>query len=733
MARGRWIVIPLFALLIVAAVMLAGRIGEVTTSEATLPGSDAARGIALMEEHFSDGRETTDVQPVFRHPGLTVDDPAYRAAVTRSLERAAAVVPGTRVVSYFGTGSRDLVGQDGHMTFATLTLPLDDLAAEERVEDIRAALGTPPGFAPTLVGGDAATSHDIGPGVEEDLARAEMIVLPVALLILLIFFGSAVSALLPLLMAGVTITLAMAGTFLFGQAMDIADLVTNVITLVGVALGVDYSLLVVSRFRQEMAADGDRIEATARTVATAGRAVLLSGVTVAIGLAVLVALPVPFMRSMGIGGMLVPVGAVFSALTILPAVLAVLGGRVDSLRVYPRRWRMREAALWGPISRAVTGWAMPLAALVLVALIALAAQSPGLDIHQDELADAPDVESVQAGRLVQAELGGSLNPDVYVIDSGAGDGVYDPATIAALGSVADGLRAESGIVSGVTWPEATDAAGFRRAAEGGLVDPTGRFALMQVAPHGDEQSASARELTALMERRSGAIAQAVPGGEVVLTGEPAAVNAFVDGVYGPFPYLVVGVLLLTFIALMRAFRSWLVPLTAVVMSGVSLLATYGLLYLVFQKGIGAELLGVDHEVRGIAFWVPVMIFAFLFGISMDYQVFLVERMRELHDAGETNRVAVRRGLASTGRVVATAAAIMMVAFGGFAAGSDMGMKEFGFGLAAAVAIDALLIRVLVVPAIMCLAGERNWQLPRGLARAARVPPRPVESYDRGRA
>lgn len=198
MARGRWIVIPLFALLMVGAVMLAGRIGDVTTSEATLPGSDAARGIALMEAHFSDGRETTDVQPVFRHPDLTVDDPGYREAVTRSLERAAAVVPGTRVVSYFGTGSRDLVGQDGHMTFATLTLPLGDLDAEERIEEIRAALGTPPGFSPTLVGGGAALSHDIGPGVEEDLARAEMIVLPAALLILLIFFGSAVSALLPL-------------------------------------------------------------------------------------------------------------------------------------------------------------------------------------------------------------------------------------------------------------------------------------------------------------------------------------------------------------------------------------------------------------------------------------------------------------------------------------------------------------------------------------------------------
>jgi RND superfamily putative drug exporter len=178
---------------------------------------------------------------------------------------------------------------------------------------------------------------------------------------------------------------------------------------------------------------------------------------------------------------------------------------------------------------------------------------------------------------------------------------------------------------------------------------------------------------------------------------------------------------------MRSFRSWLVPLTAVLMSGISLLATYGLLYLVFQRGIGSGLVGVDHEVRGVALWVPVMLFAFLFGISMDYQVFLVERMRELRDAGETNRRAVQLGLAHTGRVVGTAALIMVVAFGGFATANDVAMKEFGFGLAIAVAIDALLVRCLIVPALMRMAGERNWTMPPRLARIARVRPRPALS------
>ena len=723
MARGRWIVIPLFLALIVGAVVLAGRIGEVTTSETSLPGSEGARGIALIETHFSDGRETSDVQPVFRNTELTVDDPGYREAVTAALDRAAALVPGTRVVSYFDTGSPDMVGQDGHMTFATLSYPVGELEAKDLIPEIRAALGTPEGFEPTLVGGDIAAWHDQEPGIEEALARAHTIVLPIALLILLVFFGSAVSALLPLLMAGVTITLAMAGTYLFGRSMEIADLVTQVITLVGIAIGIDYSLLVVSRFREEIRGGADRVSATGRTVATAGRAVLLSGVTVAIGLAVLVALPIPFMRSMGIGGILVPVAAVLCGLTILPATLAALGTRVDALRVYPRRWRLREAALWGPIARAVTGWAIPLVAVALVALLALAAQSGGMSIHQDQLADAPDLESTRAGLLVREELGGTFNPNTYVIDTGRPGGAFEPATITALHDVAEGLRAEADVVSGVTWPSTTDPSAFRAAAQQGLVDPAGRFALMQVAPHGDEMSPSARALNDLMGEREAQVAAIVPDGEVLLTGAPAITNEFTEALYGPFPWLVAGVLVLTLFALMRAFRSWLIPLMAVVLSGISLLATYGLLYLVFQEGYGASLLGVDHDVRGIAFWVPVMLFAFLFGISMDYQVFLTERMRELRDGGAPNLPAVRGGLAGTGRVVGTAAAIMIVAFGGFTTGVDLGMKEFGFGLAAAVAIDALVVRCMIVPALMRLAGERNWTLPTGLARLVRVRPR----------
>jgi RND superfamily putative drug exporter len=318
------------------------------------------------------------------------------------------------------------------------------------------------------------------------------------------------------------------------------------------------------------------------------------------------------------------------------------------------------------------------------------------------------VEAVHAGRLVAAELGGAANPNVYAIDTGRPGGAYDPGVIRTLDGVADDLR-DQDMVSGVTWPDTTDPAAFRAAAQDGLVDATGRYALMSVAPKGDPVSDSARALNDAMRDREAAITGALPdGGRVLLTGEPAMNNDFDDAIYGPFPWLVAGVLVLTFLALMAAFRSWVVPLVAVLMSGLSLLATYGLLHLVFMEGVGAGLLGVDHDVRGIANWVPVMIFAFLFGISMDYQVFLTERIRELRRGGARNGDAVRGGLRGTGRIIVTAAVIMVAAFSGFAMGTDIGMKEFGFGLAAAVAIDALLVRCLIVPAVLAMAGERTW-------------------------
>lgn len=720
MARWRWAVIPLWLVVMVAAVLLGGRLGDVLTDEFSQPGSEAARGVAMVETHFAGGGAFSEAMPVFRHPDLTVDDPGFREGVTESLRRAAAVVPGTEVVSYYSTGARDMVGDDGHLTVATLRLPLDDDAAADLVPQLREALGTPAGFEPTLLGGNAAGWHDTEPIVSEDLARAELIVLPVALLVLLIFFGSLTSALAPLLVAAFTVVLAMAGTWAVASALDlgVAAVTLNIIVLVGIGIGIDYALLVVSRFRREIADGADRTEATARTMATAGRAVILSGTTVAIGLAALIALPVPFIRSIGLGGLMVPVFAVVTALTVLPATLAVLGRRADSLRVYPRRWRLPSGAVFGPLGRLATRGAVPVAAVGLVLLGFLAAQSGTLSINQDALADGVPTESNRAGLIVRDQLGAAASPNVYVVDTGAAGGAYRPATVTLLGEVADEFRARTDIVAGVAWPDA-DTPERLRAAGAGVVDPTGRYALLNVAAHGDPLSHEARALNDLMRDRAESLEASLPGGEVVLTGEPAANIEFTDAIYGPFPYLVLGVLLVTFIALAVAFRGWVIPLISVAVTALSLLAVYGLLVLVFQEGVGAGLVGVDDPVRGIAPWVPLFVFAFLFGISMDYQVFLLERMRELRMSGAGGVEAIAQGVRDTGRIIVTAAAIMAVAFGGFAAGQMVEMKQFGVALAGAVIIDALVVRPLLVPALMRLAGTRCW--PASMRRPTAVP------------
>ncbi len=362
--------------------------------------------------------------------------------------------------------------------------------------------------------------------------------------------------------------------------------------------------------------------------------------------------------------------------------------------------------------------AAPVFAVTTAFMVLLAIPSIFLSVEQNQLADAPgQAEAVQAGRVLQDSLGGAVNPDVYVIDTGRSGGVYEAANFAALGDFAKRLSAQTAVVKAVTWPTDKTAAEIRAGGGDGFVDETGRYALMNVAPYGDSLSNSARDLNDRLKQEKPVIEGAIPDSEVTLTGDPALQNDFNDAVYAPFPYLVLLVLVLAYLALLRAFRSVVLPLKAVVLNLLSILATYGLLVIVFQWGFGASLLGVDHDVRGIAPWIPVFLFAFLFGLSMDYEVFLISRMRELHDGGLDTRDSVSQGLARTGRIVTSAALVMVVAFSGFIIGSSTDLKEFGFGLAAAIAIDATIVRILLVPSLMRLLRRWNWYLPARVARS----------------
>lgn len=719
MVRWRWVVVPLWLLTLVVGILLAGRIGGVLTDEFTQPGSEAGRGAEVIGHHFGTDGGHTELTVVYRHPDRTIDDPAFRTEMAASLARAAAVVPGAEAVSALAGGGADLVAEGGHLAIATLRLPIDADTAMGEVPALRQALGQPAGFDAPLLGGDAARWHDEEPILARDLVRAELIVLPAALLLLLVFFGSFTSALVTLLVAACTVILALAGTWVAGQATDIASMTLNVIILVGVGIGIDYALLMVGRFRAELAGGAEVSNAVATTTATAGRAVLLSGCMVAIGLAALVMLPVPFLRSMGIGGLMVPVAAVATSLVALPALLSMLGHRIDTLRVYPRAWSGRPGRVFGPIGRLATRRAWPVATVVGAGLVALALQAGTMNLHPDGLASSPDVEANRAGLVVRDQFGGAASPNVYVIDSGRSGGMADATLLGRLSGVADQLRTRDDIVAGVVWPSTADPEQFIRSG-GGVVDATGRYALMSVAAHGDPASAEARAVDALMRDHTSEIEGALPGGEVLITGEPAATQEFTEALATPFPYLVVAVLAMTLLAMSIALRGWVVPLISVVVTAVSLLASYGVLVLIFQEGVAASLVGLDGPVRGIAPWVPLFVFAFLFGISMDYQVFLVERIRELRLGGATTEEAISGGVRDTGRTILAAAAIMAVAFAGFGAGQLVEMKQFGVALAVAIAIDALLVRPLLVPAVLHLAGRRALPAPRSTPGVATV-------------
>jgi putative drug exporter of the RND superfamily len=480
-------------------------------------------------------------------------------------------------------------------------------------------------------------------------------------------FGLSLAVLVPFVFAACAIAASLGVVFLVAHDVSIVSYVRNLVELVGLGLAVDYSLLVVHRFREELAADGAVADAVERTMATAGRAVVFSGGAVAVGLGLLLAMPVPFIRSMGIGGLVVPLVSVAAALTLQPALLSLLGRRVGT---------RREGPFWGGLARRIARRPAAWLATGTATLLALAAPALGLRLTPGSLDGIPaTTESVHGYDLLRDGLGGGIVTPTHV--------VVAPAAPAAAHRLVDELLRERETL--------LVASGRRPPYVGGGAQ---QVVVANRHPWGDAKTrAYVRRL-----RRTLIPAARFPAGTRVETGgAPAQGLDFLDRTYGAFPWLVAAVLALTFLVLLRAFRSLLLPLKAVALNLLAVAAAYGILALSFRHPVEA--------------WIPVFLFATLFGLSMDYEVFMVSRMREAHDAGAADGEAVAVGLERTGRVVTAAAAIMVAAFLGFAAGRIEGLRQFGVGLAAAVALDATIVRILLVPSLMTLLGRWNWWLP----------------------
>ena len=578
----------------------------------------------------------------------------------------------------------------------------------------------------TYLSGFPAINHDTQEIFAEDLRRGESVGAPVAVLVLILMFGTLGGIVIPIAFAAVTIPTTLGFVWVIAHTMDMAIYVTNIVALIGFAIAVDYSMLVVFRYREELARTDDPHAALQTTMATAGRATLFSGLTVAIGLALLVLMPLPFIRSMGVGGLLVPLVSIAASATLLPAMLALMGRGVNRYRVIPRRWLERRARAEDDRVLAPPrdgDHAPPRALLRRLGGADARARGPGARAarhgrrqprrapHDRGHARAARARDDPRRRRARAPSDRGRHPP-------PGRGARTRAVVAAERRLLALLRRDPAIQPRtIAAPVLVTPAVARQA---NLVDGAGRVLQVRAAGRTDSGTEQAIDLVHRIRERY-VPAAGFPGGtDVLLTGAPAFGVDFVAKAYGVFPWLVLAVLVVSYLVLLRAFRSVVLPAKAVVMNLLSVSATYGVLVLVFEHGLGAGAgLGQTPQIDG---WIPIFLFALLFGLSMDYEVFLLSRIREEWDRRHDNEQAVAYGLEHTGRIITAAAIIMVAAFAGFVAGSFPALQEFGLGLSVAIILDATVVRAILVPATMKLLGRWNWYLPERVRRALRLRP-----------
>ena len=707
--RHRWLVLAGWLAAFLACGFASSQLSGLLTNRFTLPGTDTRRAEVILQDHFGQ-RSTGSFTFVVKGEGnARALVPQVRAAA----ERAAAELPTGRVVS--------VTAVNGDVVAAQIVSNLEPADSKGRTDDMRSAAGTIHG-AQVFLTGQAAIEHDLDPVFSQDLAKGETIAIPIALLILVFTFGT-LAFLLPFAFAIVTIPTTLGIIFVFANFMELTTYLTNLVTLIGLGIAIDYSLLIVYRFREELRRSASRDEAIVTTMGTAGRAVVFSGTAVAIGLAMLLFMPLPFIRGFGVGGLIIPAVSVLAATTFLPVVLSFVGKPLDRVRLLPKRWiehrADHERGFWAVLAQFIMRYPKLVAFSSAGFLVLLMLPVFTLQLGPGSNEGIPrDLQAVQGFDILSDAVGaGAVAPTAIVVDTGRIEGVREHAITKAVTELDRRLRADTQVAEVV----------FAKTPQ--HVDPTGRYLNIEVIGKSDYGKP---ESLAFVGRLRGEIIPAAGFPEtarIYAGGGPPGGKDFIDLTYSWFPWLVLAVLVATYFLLMRAFRSIVLPLKAIVLNLLSIGAAYGLLVVVFKWGAGEWVGLISYD--QIEAWIPVMLFAMLFGLSMDYEVFLVSRMREEWDSGATNEEAIVLGLTKTGRLVTAAGLIMFAAFMGFVAGSVVGLQQFGFGLAAAILIDVTIVRTLLVPSAMKLFDRWNWWLPEGLARVVRVEPSPLGEHRPG--
>jgi RND superfamily putative drug exporter len=640
-------------------------------------------------------------------------DITRQGGLSKAIATAANVNRGSRVSSYFSTGSNAYVSKDRHTTFANIYPPgKPSFNSDVHIKETRRALlaATPPGVQAHLTGRDPLYEASSGGNSGGPSVLTEALIGGLGALVILLFvFGTLPAMAMPIAIAIASILNTFTLILLLTYITSVSIIVQFLVALVGLGVAIDYSLLMIFRFREELQNGEDVDTALVETMRHAGRSVIVSGSTVAIGLVSMVILPVPVIRSIGIGGMLIPAVSVLTSITLLPALLAMLGHRINRLRVMPKRIVERQdptTGFWHRWAVIVTRRPVPVAALgiLIVALLLI----PGVQLHaaESQLKDFPGKGDAIAGRAVLDRAGfspGVMKPYVVLAENA-------PRSVAS--QAARELAREPGIAGAVAPTQ------WRRDGS----------SLIEVFPSSDSASSSSASTISHLQHDvlpSLPVNSSNPRPRLTLAGVAPEDRDFVHAVYGKFPYVLTFVILLTFLLLMRAFRSVLLPLKAVVLNLVSLGAAYGIIVFIFQWGHGSDAIWGVPGTNAIISWIPLMIFAFLYGLSMDYEVFMLTRMREEYDETHDTPRAVELGLARTGKLVTSAALVLMFAFFVLSSSPGTDIKQFGIGLAAGIIFDATVIRTLLVPSLVRLFGRWNWWLPHPIARVLRVPPAPL--------
>ena len=668
------------------------------TNNFSMPGQ-AFRVDNQIASQYGNGGSQTPYVPVITVPaGERVTDPAVAAATGRAFGALARAIPDVRIADYATTHDPAFITRDGRSTFALVyTATVSGFGGPDLGPAIdRTVTAAAPAGWHVGVTGAQLLENGAKPAKGTGIMTEAMIGAVGSLVILTLVFASFL-ALLPLIIGGISIL----ATFLLvgglTEVTGISMIVEFLIALIGLGVAIDYSLLVVSRWREERAAGRDNQAAVLEAMNHAGRAVVFSGLTVAIGLLSMIVLPVPMLRSVGYGGVLVPLVSVAVAITLLPVILATIGPRLDWPRLRTERRASRVFSVW---ARGVYRhrWLAAAAGLGILAVLML----PALSLHLGE-----------PGSSAQATSGAAHDTLVTLTDGGIPSGVITPAEVLVSAAPA-AVAASAARVPGVYAAVAPATPDYQRAGT----------AIVTVIPSAESGGPAGQGTVATLEHTLLGRPHVIGVG-----GDGASLIDFDHAVYGDFPLMLAVIGVATFLLLVRAFRSVLLAAKAVVFNLISLAAAYGVLTWVWQDGHGSRALWGIPATGAITMWVPLMVFAFLFGLSMDYEVFILSRIREAYDASGDARHAVVVGLGRTGRLVTSAAAILMLGFLSMSTGPQTDLKVLATGLGAGILIDAVVVRCLLVPALVALFGRANWWLPAPLARVLRIPAPPAQAAE----